>query len=212
MRFIFLWSSLHLLLAVFFLHLGLNIHDPKLPHQRAALLLLLDSVPFCITENHTYSFTSSFQHFGPLDCEVLATITYMCPNLTHVLRGAHVCVGNDQGLYYTWITRLEGAYPRLSSHASLFPVYGVPILNNEHSILGGVSLGNDTWFQLEKYQWSLTNPRKSFLHALDFIYYILMDRQVGPYGTSSFTDRRPLRQLPPNHHTWRFRYNVSECM
>lgn len=36
-------------------------------------------------------------------------------------------------------------------------------------------------------------PFESFLHALNFIQYRITGRQVGPLGTSAFTDQRPVQ-------------------
>lgn len=191
------WAySIHLFWVLFFFYASLIIHNPNLPKQLNALLLVLEeSAPYCITPKQTYSFNST--SFGAQDCEILATLTTACQNMTNVLRGAHICFLDDNGTFYTWIKTLEGAQPRLSSHFSTSAVVGVPILNNVHSILGGTGLGNETWFQLERDAWSWKRPMKSALHALNFLYYKIMDRQVGPYGTSGFTDRRPiLTQFP----------------
>jgi len=125
----------------------------------------------------------------PLDCAPLPAT-----------RGAHTVVDNDGGWYHDFFTRLKGAYPRMSSHVSVLQQYGVPEGSTLETLLtGGLrassaeSGGVETWFQLEGAQWNpFHRPWQSVLHMLNYVQYKLTGRNVGPLGTSKYTDRDPL--------------------
>ena len=52
---------------------------------------------------------------------------------------------------------------------------------------------SDSWFQLEGAQWApFHRPWDAFVHILNFLEYRITGRNVGPLGSSKFTDRSPL--------------------
>eukprot|EP00440_Ansanella_granifera_P008553 gb/GFBE01009266.1/.p1 GENE.gb/GFBE01009266.1/~~gb/GFBE01009266.1/.p1 ORF type:complete len:286 (+),score=30.90 gb/GFBE01009266.1/:1-858(+) len=112
--------------------------------------------------------------------------------LEQILRGAHVDVVDQDGSVYTFLTSLPGATRRTSSHSSDRAQYGIPEGRVVSTLLVG-RLGDQTWFQLEGHPWGAGQSILSCIgHALDFIEYVALGRNVGPLGTSRRTDEYPL--------------------
>ena len=112
------------------------------------------------------------------------------PHMAEILRGAHVRFPDPDAKWHQFLVTLPGAYPRISSHASTARQSGIDEGRVVHTILIG-SLDGETWLQLEGSPW---NPAKFEVlgHCLDGIEYVLTRKNVGPLGTSSYTDRNPL--------------------
>jgi hypothetical protein len=117
--------------------------------------------------------------------------------LLEVLSGAHVIIDDPEGKAYAFLESLPGAERRsFSTHRSDRAQYDIPEGYFVSSLLIGY-LNNATWFQLEGAPWDLNNHFwQSLGHILDTTEYImsLMSSNVGPLGTSKYTDRRPLRK------------------
>ena len=193
---VLVYSSFQLFWCLFLFYEELVVHDPTLPAKLDVLLNILKTSTVCKTQRpHTYSLEPMPPSlYEKNDWEIVATIAHILPShLHHVFKGAYVSLESDDGFFYAWILGRKNAYPRQCSHLSIAPVYGVPVFGQRHSMIGGVGIGNDTWFQLERDMWSWHHWGKSTRHALNFLYYILLNEQVGPFGTSHFTERRPLR-------------------
>eukprot|EP01006_Ploeotia_vitrea_P036036 TRINITY_DN65959_c5_g3_i1.p1 TRINITY_DN65959_c5_g3~~TRINITY_DN65959_c5_g3_i1.p1 ORF type:complete len:599 (+),score=240.77 TRINITY_DN65959_c5_g3_i1:2-1798(+) len=121
------------------------------------------------------------------------------PLMKEVLCGAHIVVDYShepdscRGWFYTFLTHMHDSYRRRSSHSSTRPQFGVPEGTVLQTLLigeGGRAARENTWFQLEGSQWHpMRHPFQSVVHAMNYVQYKLTDRQVGPLGTSYYTDR-----------------------
>lgn len=112
--------------------------------------------------------------------------------MAQILQGAHVCVTDTEGSFYDFFKHLPGVWTRISSHQSDREQFGIPEGRVISTVLVG-TLNNSTWFQLEADPWDPRhNFRGSFFHVLDYLEYRFTGRNIGPLGTSSSTDRRPL--------------------
>ncbi len=113
--------------------------------------------------------------------------------LEELLKGGHIRF-EDNGLFYNelvdeFYTNLS---PRYSSHKSSQQQYSLsgPVIKE---VLFGVSKDvqgkETTWIQFEK------NNTKTFisliLHLFDYIMHKLTGKNIGPYGTSIFTEKNP---------------------
>ncbi|KDO32931.1 hypothetical protein SPRG_02624 [Saprolegnia parasitica CBS 223.65] len=134
------------------------------------------------------------------ECKVLGTLyLHLVDRQSHllmeILRGAHVVVADDRGYYYDLLQNVSAqAYKRISSHYSSAPQYAVPQGPLLDTILVGTTARNDSWFQFEGAAWDpFARPIDSVLHVLHFLEYSLRGVQIGPLGTSAFTDKTPLR-------------------
>lgn len=122
--------------------------------------------------------------------------------LRDVLYGGHVLV-DDPDLYERWrfpkVTR-----QRLSSHhrtvdKQLYPDLGMhgPLVREK---LHGRT-ANGTWMQLEKTPAAFGASHRlptwnDVLHLVDFVVYRVTKRNVGPWGLSAVTERRPMYLSP----------------
>jgi hypothetical protein len=122
--------------------------------------------------------------------------------LRDVLYGGHVLV-DDPDLYERWkfpnVTR-----QRLSSHhrtvdKQLYPDLGMhgPLVREK---LHGRT-ANGTWMQLEKTPAAFGARHalpswNDVLHLVDFVIYRVTKRNVGPWGLSAVTERRPMYLSP----------------
>ncbi len=114
--------------------------------------------------------------------------------LVELLEGGHLLVPGH-GLLDRW-AQLSGAHPRTSSHyhqAHEHPAYGRqyglagPFV---HEVLFGPGPHGTTFVQLER-----AAPSRVHLaeHIWDWVEYRATGRNQGPYGSSTATDRRPVR-------------------
>lgn len=105
--------------------------------------------------------------------------------LTDILGGAHVRIFDNGQKYIDW-KGLHAAKGRPSSHAADAPQFSVdgPFC---HSILFS-KFGSYSWVQLEN------TPFHGQLagHATDYVKYVGSGENVGPYGTSHYTEDMPL--------------------
>mmetsp|Transcript_51188 Transcript_51188/g.136666 ORF Transcript_51188/g.136666 Transcript_51188/m.136666 type:complete len:224 (-) Transcript_51188:98-769(-) len=109
-----------------------------------------------------------------------------------MLSGAHVEIEDPHSAAYEFLIKRPGAHQRISSHQSDDPQYGVPEGRVVRTLLVGTLEGR-TWFQLEGSPWDPVHQvGASMGHALDTLEYAISRRNIGPLGTSNFTDRAPL--------------------
>lgn len=119
--------------------------------------------------------------------------------LQDVLRGAHVLV-DDPSLYERW--QFPGvSHQRISSHhhdidKHKYPDYGMrgPLLREE---LHG-RLTHGTWVQLEKTPVA-PGKRPSWIdvvHLADYVIYKVTRSNIGPWGRSADTEKRPMYLSP----------------
>jgi len=123
------------------------------------------------------------------------------PQLRDVLCGGHVLV-DDPGLYQAW--RFEKvSHLRVSSHhrdidKSRFPDIGMrgPLVREK--LHGRTAQG--TWVQLEKTPAAFGQRKLPSLtdlkHLMDYIVYRVTRSNVGPWGLSRVTERRPMYLSP----------------
>ncbi|MFJ9209640.1 hypothetical protein [Streptomyces sp. NPDC102264] len=123
------------------------------------------------------------------------------PQLRDVLRGGHVLV-DDPRLYERW-RFAKGSHPRLSSHhrdidKTLYPDIGMRGQVVREKLHGRTAQG--TWVQLEKTPAAFGGsklPRPSDVrHLMDYVVYKFTNSNVGPWGLSRMTERRPLYLAP----------------
>jgi hypothetical protein len=112
--------------------------------------------------------------------------------LVQLLAGAHLLVpGRD--VLTRWAA-LDGAHRRPSSHyrdatgADAGPQYGIAG-RFTHEILFGPGPHGTTFVQLER---AAPSPTALPRHLVDWVEYRASHRNQGPYGSSAFTDARPL--------------------
>ena len=118
-----------------------------------------------------------------------------------VLCGAHVLV-DDPSLYDTW--RFPRSRQRLSSHhktvdKTQYPDIGLkgPVVREK--LHGRTSSG--TWVQLEKTPASMGDGFRlpnwhDVQHLADYVVYRITKRNVGPWGLSAATEKRPMYLSP----------------
>jgi hypothetical protein len=123
------------------------------------------------------------------------------PRLKDVLWGAHVLI-DDPGLYESW--RFPHSRERLSSHHKTvdkgqYPDLGLKGPLVREKLHGRTAAG--TWVQLEKTPASMGDgfhfpTRHDLAHLADFIVYRITKRNVGPWGRSASTEKRPMYLSP----------------
>ncbi len=123
------------------------------------------------------------------------------PQLRDVLRGGHVLV-DDPALYDKWRTG-QGNHPRLSSHhrdidKKRYPDFGMRGHVVREKLHGRTA--NGTWVQLEKTPAAFGGSKAPSLddlrHLVDYLQYRFTGSNVGPWGLSRMTERRPLYLSP----------------
>jgi hypothetical protein len=122
--------------------------------------------------------------------------------LRDVLYGGHVLI-DDPELYERWrfpkVTR-----QRLSSHHRTVDKHSYPDLGMHGPLVREKLHGrtaNGTWVQLEKTPaafsgWHRLPTWNDVLHLVDFVVYRVTKRNVGPWGLSAVTERRPMYLSP----------------
>ena len=121
--------------------------------------------------------------------------------LREVLYGAHVLVDEPE-LYERW--RFPKSRERLSSHhrtvdKARYPDLGLKGPLVREKLHGRTEAG--TWVQLEKTPAAMGNgfrlPGMSDVrHLMDYVVYRLTKRNVGPWGLSGITEKRPMYLSP----------------
>jgi hypothetical protein len=142
---------------------------------------------------------------GPEEAVVLADLErhgLQVPQLHDVLCGGHVLVDDPQ-LYQDW-RFAKVSYPRLSSHhhdvdKTLYPDIGMRGQVVREKLHGRTQQG--TWVQLEKTPAAFGKRKLPSLsdvrHLMDYVVYRITRSNVGPWGLSRMTERRPM-YLSPN--------------
>lgn len=123
------------------------------------------------------------------------------PQLRDVLCGGHVLV-DDPALYETWRST-KGSHPRLSSHhrdidKTLYPDIGMRGHLVREKLHGRTAQG--TWVQLEKTPAAFGGSKlpsiSDLRHLMDYVVYRFTGSNVGPWGLSRMTERRPMYLSP----------------
>jgi hypothetical protein len=125
------------------------------------------------------------------------------PQLHDVLCGGHVLV-DDPALYEEW-QFAKVSHPRLSSHhhdidKKRYPDIGMHGHVVREKLHGRTKQG--TWVQLEKTPAAFGSGKKlpslgDLRHLMDYVVYRVTRSNVGPWGLSRMTERRPM-YLSPN--------------
>ncbi len=121
--------------------------------------------------------------------------------LRDVLRGAHVLI-DEPSLYKRWLFP-KVSHQRLSSHhpdvdKRTYPDVGMrgPLLREK--LHGRTARG--TWVQLEKTPASFGQRKlptwQDIMHLADYFMYRLTRSNIGPWGRSGATERRPMYLSP----------------
>jgi hypothetical protein len=123
------------------------------------------------------------------------------PQLRDVLCGGHVLV-DDPELYEAWRFS-EVSHLRMSSHhhdidKTRFPDIGMRGLLVREKLHGRTAQG--TWVQLEKTPAAFGQRKLPSLtdlrHLMDYVVYRVTRSNVGPWGLSRLTERRPMYLSP----------------
>lgn len=123
------------------------------------------------------------------------------PQLHDVLCGGHVLV-DDPELYEAWRSA-RGSRPRISSHhrdidKARYPDIGMRGHVVREKLHGRTAQG--TWVQLEKTPAALGERKLPTLndlrHLADYVVYRITRSNVGPWGLSRMTERRPMYLSP----------------
>ena len=118
--------------------------------------------------------------------------------LLEILRGAHVRI-DDQGKLYNRWSKLQN-HERISSHECIKGKKQYGITGSwVHEFLFGCVKENGktkTFFQLENTPWAEGLKNRAG-HSVDAMKYVLTRENIGPYGSSAHTDKKPIRfRLP----------------
>jgi hypothetical protein len=145
------------------------------------------------------------RHLSPEEAAIISDLEthgLQVPQLHDVLCGGHVIVDNPQ-LYESWnFARIS--HQRLSSHhrnidKKKYPDIGMRGQVVREKLHGRTAQG--TWVQLEKTPAAFGGKRKlpsmdDLRHLLDYVTYRLTRSNVGPWGLSRWTERRPIYLSP----------------
>jgi hypothetical protein len=123
------------------------------------------------------------------------------PQLHDVLCGGHVLVDDPQ-LYEEW-RAAKGSRPRLSSHHRDIDKTRYPDIGMRGSVVREKLHGrtaHGTWVQLEKTPAAFGRRKLPGLndlrHLVDYVVYRITRSNVGPWGLSRMTERRPMYLSP----------------
>jgi hypothetical protein len=141
---------------------------------------------------------------GPEEAAIIADLErhgLQVPQLRDVLCGGHVIV-DEPGLYENW-RFAQVSHERLSSHhrdidKKLYPDIGMRGILVREKLHGRTEHG--TWVQLEKTPAAFGKSKlpsvDDIRHLMDYITYRLTRSNVGPWGLSRSTERRPIYLSP----------------
>lgn len=147
---------------------------------------------------------SAVRRLSPEEATIISDLEghgLQVPQLHDVLCGGHVLVDDPQ-LYEKWrFARVS--HNRISSHhheidKSVYPDFGMRGQVVREKLHGRTVQG--TWVQLEKTpaafgKRKLPSPT-DFLHLVDYVVYRVTRSNVGPWGLSRLTERRPMYLSP----------------
>ena len=145
------------------------------------------------------------ERLGPEEAVVISDLErngLQVPQLHDVLCGGHVLVDDPQ-LYEDWQFD-KVSYPRLSSHhhdidKKRYPDFGMRGQVVREKLHGRTQHG--TWVQMEKTPAAFGKRKlpslSDFRHLMDYVVYRITRSNVGPWGLSRMTERRPM-YLSPN--------------
>ena len=144
------------------------------------------------------------EHLSPEEAAILSDLArsgLQVPQLHDVLCGGHVLIDDPQ-LYEDW-RFTEVSHLRISSHhrdidKARYPDIGMRGQVVREKLHGRTAQG--TWVQLEKTPAAFGKGKLPSLndirHLLDYVLYRVTRSNVGPWGLSQLTERRPMYLSP----------------
>lgn len=184
-----------------------------LPHRRTAdadTLRVRDRVRLLIeltaqSGEYRKGLLPAVKRIGPEEAAIISDLEahgMQVPQLRDVLCGGHVLIDNPE-LYEQWT--YEGrSHNRLSSHhpyidKKQYPDIGMrgPVVREK--LHGRTAQG--TWIQLERTPAAFGGSKKlptmdDLRHLMDYVVYRVTRKNVGPWGLSGATEKRPLYLAP----------------
>ena len=143
-------------------------------------------------------------HLSPEEAAIISDLErhgLQVPQLRDLLCGGHVLV-DDPKLYDDWRFP-KASHPRVSSHhrdidKSRYPDIGMRGQVVREKLHGRTAQG--TWVQLEKTPAAFGQRKVPSLtdirHLMDYVVYRMTRSNVGPWGLSRMTERRPMYLSP----------------
>jgi hypothetical protein len=143
-------------------------------------------------------------HLSPEEAAIISDLErhgLQVSQLRDVLCGGHVLIDDPQ-LYEDW-RFAEVSHPRISSHhrdidKARYPDIGMRGLVVREKLHGRTAQG--TWVQLEKTPAAFGKRKLPSLtdlrHLMDYVVYRVTRSNVGPWGLSHMTERRPMYLSP----------------
>jgi hypothetical protein len=143
-------------------------------------------------------------HLSPEEAAIISDLErhgLQVPQLRDVLCGGHVLI-DDQQLYENW-RFAKVSHPRISSHhrdidKTRYPDIGMRGQVVREKLHGRTAQG--TWVQLEKTPAAFGKRKLPSLddirHLMDYVVYRVTRSNVGPWGLSRMTERRPMYLSP----------------
>lgn len=187
-----------LILAAFFLTISICSRVSK----QAELLDLVEMIQTTSLNNHTTGSLmlkeSSSNPLTQLEQNLIQTLyrQALAQNsslLIEMLKGAHIVLLNDHGKYYRQLQQLGSYVYRMSSHYSSTMTFAISPRHVLQTVLIGETKDQSTWFQLEGSVWDpFHHPIESICHLVDYLEYKVRRVQIGPFGTSIYTESHPL--------------------
>jgi hypothetical protein len=156
------------------------------------------------TRSYRKGLTAAAAHLGPEEASIIADLErhgMQVPQLHDVLCGGHVLVDDPQLYEDWWFERVSRQ--RLSSHHKTIDKGRYPDIGMHGRVLreklhGRTAQG--TWVQLEKTPAAFGKGRLPTIddlrHLVDYIVYRVTKSNVGPWGLSKMTERRPMYLSP----------------
>lgn len=156
------------------------------------------------TNEYRRGLSTAARRLSPEEAAVLVDLEkhgMQVPQLHDVLCGGHVLVDNPQ-LYDDW-RHAKGARERISSHHKQIDKKQWPDIGMRGSVVreklhGRTAQG--TWVQLEKTPAAFGKKKLPSLddlrHLVDYFTYKITRSNVGPWGLSRKTERRPMYLSP----------------
>lgn len=170
--------------------------------MRARVRLLIEITAGA--EAYRKGLVQAAKHLSPEEAAIISDLErhgLQVPQLHDVLCGGHVLVDDPQ-LYANW-QFADVSHHRISSHhrdidKSLYPDIGMrgPVVREK--LHGRTAHG--TWVQLEKTPAAFGKRKLPSLsdirHLVDYLVYRVTRSNVGPWGLSRLTERRPMYLSP----------------
>jgi hypothetical protein len=179
---------------------ALTGEQTELVRKRVRLLIELTSR----TDAYRRGLTAAARRLSPEEAAVLVDLEehgMQVPQLHDVLCGGHVLVDNPQ-LYEDW-RHAKGARERISSHHKQIDKKKWPDIGMRWSVVREKLHGRTeqgTWVQLEKTPAAFGKKKlpsfDDLLHLVDYFTYKITRSNVGPWGLSRKTERRPMYLSP----------------